>query len=258
MCWSSLASVRIEDQGAVRVLTLSNPKKKNAVDDAILRALLDALQPESSVRALLLRGEGDAFCSGYDLGDLKDAAGDLPDSLVGQVMEALDAHAAPSVALVQGPAFGAGCDLAVACDFRVGAPSAVFCMPPAKLGLLYSPSGMARFREVVGGPRANRMFLTAKKVPAAEAQAWGLLDELGADEDDAVGKAMALCDELTSLAPLSVQGGKAIFRALRGTTPIAELDAAFLDRRRTAFRSEDAREGRTAFAAKRKPDFHGR
>src|SRR6185369_13104354 len=152
-------------------------------------------QDASKVRALLLRGAGEsAFCSGYDLAamDSITAEGPLPDEQLQRALEALEAHDAPSVAYVNGPAFGAGCELACACDLRVGDPRSVFSMPPAKLGIVYAPEGMSRLVALVGSSRAKRMLFLAERVSARAALEAGLLDELHA-EHGAASAADALC-----------------------------------------------------------------
>lgn len=206
------------------------------------------------MRALLIRGSpGGAFCAGYDLDKLcvPSAEGALPDDRLTEVLLALEAHPAPSVALVEGAAYGAGCDLAAACDFRIGAPRATFCMPPAKLGIVYGREGIRRLSALCGVPFAKRMFLTGVAVRADEAAARGLLDTLS---EDAEGEARALCEALVSAAPLAVKGMKATFHSLAHGGDEAALRAL----RREAFLSEDAREGRQAFLEKRRPNFQGR
>ncbi len=256
--------IRVEDRdGGLRVITLDNPQKRNALDDEMLADLAKAVAPKGSaqVRVLLVQGEGPAFCAGYDLSALGPAApkGALPDEHIFDVFRALADHPAPSVALVRGPAIGAGCELACACDFRVGSTAAVLCMPPAKLGVVYSPEGLWRLANLVGVAKAKLMFLTARRVPAATALAWGLLDEVWNEaERQSESHAVALCTELAAAAPLAVSGMKRSFRLLSasrlGKAERAELDAL----RRKAFNSEDVQEGLAAFLDKRPPEFRGK
>src|SRR4051812_25291553 len=202
--------VHIEDRpDGVRALILSNPKKRNALDAGLLDDLMAALRRPradgSRVRALLLRGAGSsAFCSGYDLAalDTISAGGPLPDEQLQRALEALEAHEAPSVAYVNGPAFGAGCELACACDLRVGDERAVFSMPPAKLGIVYAPEGLARLVALVGASRAKRMFFLAERMSARVALDAGLLDELHS-EAGASAAVDALCAGLAAGAPLA-------------------------------------------------------
>lgn len=256
------AALHVEDrEGGVRVLTLSNPARRNALDDALLARLREAVDPAATrhVRALLVRGEGGrAFCAGYDLTRLPDAdaEGPLPDDFLAGTLRLLEAHPAPSVALVQGAAYGAGCDLALACDFRVGAEGAVLCMPPARLGIVYAAEGLRRLVATAGLPFARRMALTGEAVPADRALAAGLLDEVHPAER-AEAAALALCAGLASQAPLALAGMRETFRRLAPALS-AEDAEALRALRREAFRSEDAREGRAAFQEKRPPRFTGR
>ncbi|NOJ92662.1 enoyl-CoA hydratase/isomerase family protein [Corallococcus coralloides] len=251
-------TLEVEDrEGGVRVLTVSNPSRRNALDDALLARLDAALEPAAHVRALLVRGQGGHFCAGYDLTHLgpPGADGRLPDDPLVACLLKLERHPAPSVALVQGGAVGAGFDLAASCDFRVGAPGAFFLMPPARLGIVYSPEGLARAVRLVGLSRAKQLFLTARRLPAAEALAWGLLDEC---PEDAEARALALCATLAAGAPKAVSGMKEAF-GLLARSGLSPEDVAHLRQvRGEAFGSDDAKEGRAAFLEKRAPRFNGR
>lgn len=251
-------SLLVEDrEGGVRVLTVSHPARRNALNDALLARLDAALQPAPHVRALLVRGAGGTFCSGYDLTRLGPPGEDglLPDDPLVACLLKLEGHPVPSVALVQGAAVGAGFDLAAACDFRIGTPDAVFLMPPARLGIVYSPEGLARAARLVGFSRAKQLFLTARRLDAREALAWGLLDEC---LEDAEARALALCATLAAHAPLAVSGMKESFGRL-SRAPLEDSDRDRLrELRAAAFGSEDAKEGRAAFLEKRPPRFTGR
>ncbi len=239
--------LRVDDlEGGVRRLTLDEPARRNALDGETLDALERALASPQGVRCWLLRGAGGHFCSGWNLSSLEALTPDapLPDHRIGEVFDALQAADAPTVAFVEGSAFGAGFELACACDFRIAAPSAVFCIPPAKLGIVYAPKGIARVAGVIGQGRARSMFLSARRVAAPEALGMGLADELG-DEP----RALAFSGELALTAPLAVAGMKRIFRG--------ELDGIEALRRQS-FHSDDAREGLAALLEKRPPKFSGR
>lgn len=243
--------------GGVRVLTLERPHRRNALTPSLLDALAEALAPDPEVRALVLEARGPAFCAGYDLGQLGEdaAAARSPDARIQEVLGMLEAHLAPSVAAVQGAAFGAGCELACACDFRVGTPDAVLCMPPVRLGVVYAPDGVWRVARLAGLQRARWMFLTAAEVPATEALAWGLLDVVA---DDAGPRAHALATTLASGAPLAMAGLRRTLRAL-GRAPIEPAERNELERLRAeAFGSEDASEARAAMREKRPPRWRGR
>ena len=252
------AALTVADLGdGIRSLTLSNPARKNALDDVALDQLRAALRTADRVRCWLVRGEGTgAFSAGYDLSSLTQVGeGALPDEAIGDVFDLLQQHAAPSVALVTGPAFGAGCELACACDFRVGDAKAVFCLPPAKIGVVYAARGIQRVAALTGLGRAKWMFLTGARIEADEARSFGLLDAVA---EDAEARALAVCRELAGAAPLAVAGMKRTFSALLRGGPDAAEATALEGLRRAAFNSDDAREGREAFLARRPPKFSGR
>jgi len=253
-------TVEVEDrEDGIRVLTLVNPARRNALDDRMLGLIDKALAAPPHIRAFLVRGAGGTFCSGYDLTSLVPATpqGGLPDDVLIAFLGKLERHPVPSVALVQGSAFGAGFDLAASCDFRVGSPETVFCMPPARLGLIYSEEGLARVARLVGLARAKALFLTAQKVDGETALAWGLLDECH-PAHKVEESALELCRTLASNAPLAVSGMKEVL-GLLGQPGLTEQERSRVRALRvTAFRSEDLQEGKAAFLEKRPPRFHGR
>ncbi|MET0403418.1 MAG: enoyl-CoA hydratase-related protein [Cystobacter sp.] len=256
---SASSVLRVEEGGeGVLVLTLSNPARRNALDDHLVALLDEALaSAPGRARAVLLQGEAGAFSSGYDLNLLSaPSGGRLPDDALMACLSRLETLPLPSVALVRGAAFGAGFDLATACDFRVGGEDALFSMPPARLGIVYSAEGMMRATRLVGAGRAKNLFLTGRRLEAREALAWGLLDEChpGAEAD---ARALALTRTLAAQAPLAVAGMKQTFRWLSRPV-LSEAEQRELRELRTrAFASEDAREGRAAFLEKRPPRFRG-
>ncbi|HUM13573.1 MAG TPA: enoyl-CoA hydratase/isomerase family protein [Myxococcaceae bacterium] len=243
--------------GGIRVLTLERPHRRNALTPFLLDALAEALAPDPEVHALVLEARGPAFCAGYDLAQLGEdaAAARLPDARIQEVLGMLEAHPAPSVAVVDGAAFGAGCELACACDFRVGTPDTVLCMPPVRLGVVYAPEGVWRVARLAGLQHARWMFLTAAEVGAEEALRWGLLDAVA---EDATARAHTLAATLASGAPLATAGLRRTLRAI-GRAPIDPAERGELEALRAeAFASEDAHEARTALREKRPPRWRGR
>ena len=146
--------------------SIAHPARKNAVDAAVLARIAaeTARATADGVRAIVLMGEGADFCSGYDLNaveawDPLDLAAELPDAPLGRACAALEAAGPPVIAAVEGVAFGAGCELACACDFRVASSKARFSIPPARLGIVYSAEGAARILRLVGLQAARSLFL---------------------------------------------------------------------------------------------------
>ena len=257
--------VRVRDLGSVRELSLSNPARRNALNDELLRQLsAEWVRAErESLRCLLLRGDGDrAFSSGYDLTELPTteatSASPLPDAQLEATLDVIDRSPLPAIALLNGHAFGGGLDLAARCDLRIAVEGALLGMPPARLGLVYAPRGLARFQALLGPGGVRRLFLTGTPVSATEALRLGLVDEVHPSLGDAEERALGLAEEIAANAPLAIAGTRRVLRELEQAA-LAQLDAAEIAAlRRDAFASADAREGREAFLAKRPPVFTGR
>jgi enoyl-CoA hydratase len=257
------ASILVEDRGFVRILTVDNPGKRNAFDFGSLAELERACARVAAegVRCLVIRGSGDqAFSSGFDIDAMSGGPdGDRPDLATERAMEAVEAVPCPTVAFVNGAAFGAGCELAATCDLRIASQGARLGMPPAKLGVVYAAAGLRRFLALVGPAHTREMFFTGRPVDAAKALAIGLVDRVAAAAE-AEAAALALADEIARNAPLAVQGMKRILRLLvasheRGLTDGERDEVARL--RSRAFESADLAEGRSAWAERRPPRFRG-
>lgn len=244
-------------------LTLENPGKRNALDHEILEALASTI-PRIDARCLLVTAVGGVFSAGYDIGNLprEQLAGEAA-ALVAHpfstAIAALDAFPHPTVAALNGHAIGGGLELALTCDLRVAAAGARLGMPPARLGLIYSHTGLRRFLDTIGAPRTRELFFTARDVGAGTSLAWGLVNEVV--EDDALAEhAVAYAAGIAANAPLSLAGNKRALRALLAAG--GELDAAtereLVELRESCFASEDFREGVRAFEEKRAPRWRGR
>ena len=238
--------------GVARV-TIENAAKRNALDAEILEGLAATL-PTLDARCVVLTGAGGAFSAGYDIGNLTPER--LADVLIHPfeaALAALDDVPVPVVAALGGHAFGGGLELAMACDLRVCAPGAKLGMPPARLGVVYSHTGLRRFVDAVGSARTRELFLTARPVGADEALAWGMVNEV---VEDVEARSVALASEIAALAPLSQRGNKRVLRALIAPLDPA-LEAELEALRREAFASEDFAEGVRGFIEKRPPRWQG-
>jgi enoyl-CoA hydratase/carnithine racemase len=251
---------------AVARLTLNNPEKRNALDHEVLDALAEVLPRLAEgleVRCVIITGAGDAFSAGYDIGAIPDQSFERDaESLVAHpfhdAMEAVSAHPYPVLAAINGHCLGGGLELAVRCDLRLGATRAKLGMPPAKLGLVYSHTGLERFIDVVGLAYTRELFLTGANVTAERAERIGLLNWTVAD-DEIEARAVELAAEIAAGAPLSIVGNKRAIETLaRFPRLTAEQEQELVELRRACFTSEDFREGISAFAEKRKPRWQGR
>jgi enoyl-CoA hydratase/carnithine racemase len=250
-------AVEIEQRGPIAIVTLVNEKKKNALDPPMLDALCAALArlPAEGARAVVLTGAGDVFSSGYDISALPTGAAPTANPL-GPALAAIAGGTLPVVAALNGAAIGGGCELAATCDLRVAHDEVTLMMPPVRLGLVYAPTGLARFVALCGLSRTRELFLTAKPVPALRARDWGLVDHVVA-RDEVLPTALTLATEMAKGAPLAIAGTRRALELLLPTvdstamTELAQLMQA-------AWTSEDAAEARAAFREKRKPEFKGR
>jgi enoyl-CoA hydratase/carnithine racemase len=239
-------------------LTIDNPDKRNALDHEILDAFAELL-PKLQARCLIVTASGPVFSAGYDIGNLpRDEFAHRAEELVAHpfhdAIEALDAFPYPSVAALNGHAIGGGLELALSCDLRVAAEEARLGMPPARLGLIYSHTGLRKFIDVIGAPRTRELFLVGRNVDAGTALEWGLVNRVvAADEVGPAG--LALAAEIAANAPLSLVGNKRVISELlaaeRALDPETERELIAL--RESCFRSDDFYEGVRAFAEKRKP-----
>jgi enoyl-CoA hydratase/carnithine racemase len=248
--------------GVVR-LTISNPDKRNALDHPILDALAATLtelaSPQSDTRCVMVTGANDLFSAGYDIGEIPDADFEKgAESLIAhpfsEALDALEAYPYPTLAVLPGYTIGGGLELAMACDLRVASDQIKLGMPPAKLGLVYSHTGLRRFLDTIGAARTRELFLLGRYIDAPTAAAWGLVNRIApAEELETVARDLAR--ELAGNAPLSQRGNKRAIAALlhaEGKLPDA-VERELIELRRASFASQDMREGMRAFAEKRPP-----
>jgi enoyl-CoA hydratase/carnithine racemase len=250
-----------EPTAGVARLTISNPKRRGALDHELLDALAGHARTLDA-RCLVIRGTGPVFSAGYDIGNLEDqefeeSAERLVAHPFHDAMAALEDYAYPVVAEINGHAIGGGLELALTCDIRVAARTARFAMPPARLGLIYSHTGLRKFIDVCGVANTAELFHVGEPIDADRASAIGLVSET-VDPDHLEERMLELASQIASNAPLSLAGNKRIMRTLRGQPLPPDVERELIELRESCFRSEDFREGVRAFAEKRKPRWQGR
>ncbi|HEY2202636.1 MAG TPA: enoyl-CoA hydratase/isomerase family protein [Solirubrobacteraceae bacterium] len=254
-------------EGVVR-LTISNREKRNALDhpilDAITATLTELSSGESGTRCVVVTGAHGMFSAGYDIGEIPDEEfEERAERLVAhpftEAIDALESFPYPTLAVLPGHTIGGGLELALACDLRVAKQDIKLGMPPAKLGLVYSHTGLRRFIDAIGAARTRELFLLGSYIDAPTALAWGLVNRLAPVEElDAV--ALEVASELAGNAPLSQLGNKRVIGALLHAESELEPEAEeeLIELRRASFASQDMREGMKAFAEKRPPRWSGR
>jgi enoyl-CoA hydratase/carnithine racemase len=258
----------IAQQKGICTLTLNRPDKKNSLSLELVDLLgvtLKKLAKDARLRVVILRGAGDkAFCSGFDIGSLptqsREDADQRLQSLdrVESLLQTVIHFPYPVIAVLNGVAFGLGCELAICCDIRIGAEDIRMGMPPAKLGLVYPWTGLQRFIQNIGLQSTKEIFFTGGIYSGLRIQALGLVDYLvPRTELEKFTTEMAL--QIAENAPLALKGIKRVINLLMQTN---RLDNNQATEARSIFRdtlsSEDIREGQAAFLEKRKPRFKGK
>ncbi|HTR89580.1 MAG TPA: enoyl-CoA hydratase-related protein [Solirubrobacteraceae bacterium] len=252
-----------EPAAGVARLTISNPRKRNALDHPILDAITATLARladlDGPIRCVIVTGAGGMFSAGYDIGEIPEGEFEQrAEALVAhpftQAIDALQAFPWPTLAALPGHTIGGGLELALACDLRIAKRDIRLGMPPAKLGLVYSHTGLRRFIDAIGVPRTRELFLLGRHIDAATALSWGLVNRLAAEED-LEAHTLELAAELAGNAPRSQLGNKRVIAALLESEGqlSEEVEEELIELRKRSFASADMREGMRAFAEKRPP-----
>ena len=242
--------IGITRDGHVMTIELQRPERRNALKSELVDGLREAIEhaAEQDIRAIVLTGQGTVFCAGADLsGDV--FAADFPDKALALNL-AIDKVPVPVVAAINGPAIGAGLQLAMISDLRVVAPEAFFQFPIAKYGLALDNWSIHRLASLVGYGRARGMLLAAEKLTADAALQTGMANRIGTLAD-----AQAWAAEIAEFAPLSLQHAKRVLNddgAYSQDWP--DLHKEMFDK---AWASKDVIEGQVARIEKRPPNFQG-
>jgi enoyl-CoA hydratase len=241
--------IDVTQDGGVLTIELQRPERRNALNSQLVEELREAVEKASdgSTRAIVLTGQGTVFCAGADLsGDA--FAADYPDRLI-ELHRIMDLTLIPVIGAVNGPAIGAGLQLAMQCDLRVVAPDAFFQFPTSKYGLALDNWSIRRLSSLVGHGRARAMLLTAEKLTADMALHTGMANRIGTLAD-----AQAWAAEIAGLAPLAIQHAK---RVLNDDGSIEQQWPEHKELFDKAWGSQDVIEAQIARVEKRPPNFQG-
>lgn len=251
-------------EGRVGIMTFNNPEKHNAVSFEmweVAERILDGFINNPEVRVIVLTGAGGkAFVSGADISKFEserasEEAVAKYNALVDKVYTQIYQMKKPTIAMIRGYCIGGGLNLAICCDMRFATESSKFALPAAKLGLGYGYNGLRRYIETIGAPATKEIFFTARQFTAAEAYRWTMINEIIPDADLET-HVMGVANMIADNAPLTIATIKAsTVEILKNDADqdIAKCDAMVA----ACFASADYKEGRKAFAEKRKPQFTG-
>ncbi len=256
------------DEAGVLWIELARPQARNAITQGMVESLEQALREadaDDRVRVVLLGAQGDSFCAGGDVKDMLDKKGmfaggsaELRQNYkrgIQRIPQAMEAFSKPIIALVDGPAVGAGCDLACMADLRIGTDKAQFMETFARLALVPGDGGTFFLPRVIGYPRAMEMFLTGRMVKGEEALQWGLLNRLVKSEE-LKAEGLRPAKQILEMAPIAVRMTKEALKRSRLEPLSSQLDLLSTYQGITQ-RTADHEEGLKALKEKRPPRFQG-
>lgn len=250
-------------------LTLNNPEQSNAISYEMTESLTRVLRYadfDSEVRVIVLGGEGTSFCAGGDVKAMENKTGMFegePNELrmrymhgIQQIPKCIEELSKPMIAMVHGAAIGAGCDLAMMCDLRVGTEKSKFGETFVKLGLVPGDGGSFFLQRVIGFSKAMQMSLTGDLIAGEEAHKWGLLNYF-VKESDLVAETEKIAGKVANNAPVAVQMTKKLMKTayLNDMLNVLEMAASFQG---ITQRTQDHFTALQAMKEKKAPEFSGR
>ena len=259
-----MSSIELKIENKVAYIALNRPEVFNSFNREMalsLQSILDDCETNSEVRAMVLTGNGKAFCAGQDLKevtdpDLNPGFKKILEEHYNPIITRIRSIKKPVIAAVNGFALGGGCELAMHADIIIAGESAKFGQPEVKVGIMAGGGGTQRLVRAVGKFKAMKMLLTGEPILANEALEMGLTSEVVAD-DQVLIRALELADKIAALPPLAIRQTKEV--VLAGAD--CPLDVGLTLERKAfdiLFDTEDQKEGMQAFIEKRKPEFKGK
>lgn len=257
------ASLAIERQGPIGLITLNRPERHNAFDDVLIAEMTESLrsmEAEDGIRVVVLSGAGKSFSAGADLNWMKRMAGfskeeNQRDAMaLAALMRTLAHLRKPTVARVHGAAYGGGVGLVACCDIAVASQEATFSLSEAKLGLI--PAVISPYVvSAIGERAARRYFLSAERFDAAEAWRLGLVHDLGSTHDDMDEKIGTIIDAMLACGPVAQREAKELIRAVAQRPVTSEVIQDTAERIARVRSSPEGREGVGAFLEKRRASW---
>ena len=258
----------LEKNGFVATLIINRPEVKNTLNPVILMKIAEHfnnLSKTDEIRTVVIRGEGGkAFSSGFNISEIPKG---IDEKVFGALkgknpldigFKAIEEYPYPVIAMIDGYALGAGCELAMSCDIRIASENSKIGIPPSRLGLVYHPLGMLKFINVMGLANAKEAFYTGRYYDAKRAQEMGMVNYV-VPKDELSSFTYALAEEISQNAPLSLKGHKHIFNRLLHYQGVSDADRPAIEKMmQDAFTSDDLKEGAAAFFQKRKASFKGK
>ncbi|HUG34679.1 MAG TPA: enoyl-CoA hydratase-related protein [Anaerolineales bacterium] len=253
-------SILVETRGNVGLVTLNRPQTLNALNNQLMRELMDALgafDKDDAVGAIVITGNEKAFAAGADIKEMADKSiHEMMDSDHIAVFSRIRTIRKPVIAAVSGWALGGGCEIALSCDMIVASDSARFGLPEITLGVIPGAGGTQRLVRAVGKALAMEMILNDRRIDAQEALHFGMVNRV-VPVGEYLNEALKLAGEIASRAPLAARAAKKMinhsYESLL-TDGLAEEKQVFYN----LFSSADQKEGMTAFVEKRKPQWTGK